>query len=184
MAIPKHAKRVYKGKIFEVYHWRQKMFDGSFETFEAVKRQGTVVIIPTFKNKIVVLKQKEPHTGWHYSTPAGRMDVTGETPKQAALRELLEETGMKPKKIKLWKVIDKGGKIYWKIYVYIARDCRIVSGQKLDVGEKIEVQYYTFEQFLMLFGQPKRHIEESLWDAFRARFDKKYKKYFKKMVFG
>ncbi len=38
MKIPPNAKRVFKGIIFDVYQWQQKMFDGSKETFEMLKR--------------------------------------------------------------------------------------------------------------------------------------------------
>ncbi len=184
MPIPKHAKQVFKGQIFDVYHWRQKMFDGTFQTFEGVKRQGTVVIIPTVKEKIVILKQKQPNTGWFYSTPAGRMDIPGETPKAAALRELLEETGMKPQKLKLWKKVNKGGKLDWDIYVFIAQNCEKASSQKLDPGEKIKVGFMTFEQFLKLSDHPTRHIDETIIDMFRARIDKSYKKQLKKTIFN
>ncbi len=183
--IPRHAKLVFKGLLFEIYHWQQKMFDGSFETFEAVKRKHrTVVIIPTVKNKIVVLRQKQPNTKWFYCTPSGRMDVPKESPKACALRELLEETGMKPESIKLWKKIIRNGKIQHTIYFFIARNCQVVTGQKLDAGEKIKVEYFSFDKFLKITDRPIRHIEESLWDMFRARLNKKYRGNFKKVIFG
>ena len=69
------------------------MFDGSYKIFEGVKRQNTVVIIATVKNKVVVLKQKQPGTKWYLTNPAGRMDIPNEKPADAAKRELLEETG-------------------------------------------------------------------------------------------
>ena len=43
--IPKDARCVFKGVIFEVWQWEQKMFDGSMATFERIKRPDTVVII-------------------------------------------------------------------------------------------------------------------------------------------
>ena len=41
--LPKNAKRVFKGKIFDVYQWDQKMFDNSVEIFEKMKRTDTNV---------------------------------------------------------------------------------------------------------------------------------------------
>src|SRR5215467_9321922 len=32
--IPEHAERVFQGKIFDVYQWPQKLYDGSTATFE------------------------------------------------------------------------------------------------------------------------------------------------------
>ena len=185
MSIPKHAKRVFKGKIFEIYQWRQKMFDGSVEIFEKARRPDTVIVIATMGSKLVCLKQKQP-TGWFMSTPSGRMDVPGETPKQAALRELLEETGMKPKKLIFWKKMPKYGKVLSNIYFFIARDCEKVTTQKLDPGEKIQVKLLNFEEFLKLpdTEADSHWLGETLIDMYKARLDKKYKKYLKNAYFG
>ena len=37
MKVPKQAKRVFKGVIFDVYQWEQEMFDGTKEIFEKLK---------------------------------------------------------------------------------------------------------------------------------------------------
>ena len=59
--IPKHAKRVFKGVIFDVYQWKQKMYDGSFKTFEKIKRPDTVIVFPVLDNgKILLTKQSQP----------------------------------------------------------------------------------------------------------------------------
>ncbi len=162
------------------------MFDGSYQIFERIQRPNTVIIIPSIKNKLVCLKQKQPGTNWFMSTPAGRMDVPGEKPKAAALRELLEETGMAPKKIFLWKTIKHTGKIRQNVYFFIARDCQKVTSQKLDPGEKIQVKMLSFKEFLKLSDDPKNHrwLGESLIDMFKARINPKYKKYLKKVFFG
>ena len=182
--IPKHAKKVFQGDIFSVYQWQQKMFDGSYKTFERAKRQDSVVIIATVKNKIVLLKQMQPGTKWFYCTPSGRMDIPGEKPITAAKRELLEETGMVAKKFFLWKKVESEGKVSSTIYFYIARDCKKISEQKLDAGEKIKVGFITFDEYLKLSDNPQSHIGESVNDMFKARLDKKYKNYLKKTIFG
>ena len=183
--IPSRAKRVFKAKIFDVYQWRQKMFDGSYETFEFVQRPDTVIVLATVKNKLVILKQKQPNTNWYYSSPAGRMDVPGETPKQAALRELLEETGMRPEKIIHWKTIKHRGKIRQNVYFYIAKNCKKVTGQKLDPGEKIEVKLMGFDSFLNLVQSSiNRHwLAEMLVDIYQAKLYPKYKKTLRNLIF-
>lgn len=164
------------------------MFDGSYEIFEKVKRQDTVIVIATFKNKIVLLKQKQPNTGWYYSTPAGRMDIPGEKPLAAAKRELLEETGMVAKKIFFWKKYTNTGKVMHTVYFYIARDCKKIATQKLDPGEKIKVESISFDGYLKLADDKRMTIrsfmQESLIDIYKARLDPKYKKYLKKVIFG
>jgi ADP-ribose pyrophosphatase len=160
------------------------MFDGSFQTFERIKRQDTVIIIATVKNKLVLLKQKQPRTKWFYCTPSGRMDVPGEKPLAAAKRELREETGMAAKKIFLWKKTILKGKVESTIYSFIARDCRVIGKQSLDSGEKIKVKLISFEDYLKLSDDPLSDMELSLIDMFKARLDKKYKVYLKKTIFG
>ena len=58
---PDSAKLMFKGVIFEVYQWQQQMYDGSTETFEALKRPDTVSIIPVTKDKkFIILRQEQP----------------------------------------------------------------------------------------------------------------------------
>lgn len=49
--LPKNAKIVNKGIIFDTYHWEQEQFDGSIKIFEAIKRNPTVQIFAITKEK-------------------------------------------------------------------------------------------------------------------------------------
>lgn len=49
--IPKEATKVFEGRIYDVYQWPQKMFDGSTETFEMLGRADTVKIIALVNEK-------------------------------------------------------------------------------------------------------------------------------------
>ena len=61
--IPESAKKVFTGKLFDVYQWEQELFDGSTTTFEKVKTKDIVSIIPvTTDGKIMICKQKQPAT--------------------------------------------------------------------------------------------------------------------------
>lgn len=181
--LPKKAKKVFTGVIHDTYQWQQKMFDGSYATFEMIKRQGSVVIIPVVKDKIVILKQKQPGTNWFYDVPAGRRDVPGETPRQTALRELKEETGLKPKKLKLWYKQSKSSKVIHNVYVYIAYDCEQKWEQSLDSGEKIQVKSVTFDQFLKLSDLPTFRAKELTIEMLRARLNPKKKKQLRQLFF-
>ncbi len=184
MPIPKHAKKVFKGIIFDVYQWPQKMFDGSFETFERAVRQNTVVIIPIVEGKIATVKQKQPGTDWFYDLPSGRMDKPGESPKNAAIRELLEETGLKSNSIRLWRTYSPSGKVSQKVYFFIAQDCKKVGLQKLDPGEKIEVIYKTFDEFLKLTDNERCFYGPLMIDALLARIHRQNYMYLKKSFFS
>jgi hypothetical protein len=61
--MPQDAKKVFEGIIYDVYHWQQKQFDGSFKAFEKIKRKDTVqCVVVRDDKKIILLKQYHP--GW------------------------------------------------------------------------------------------------------------------------
>jgi ADP-ribose pyrophosphatase len=182
--IPKNAKRVFRGVIFEVYQWKQKMFDGSYAVFEKLKRPNAVNVVPVVGNKIMILKQRQPD--WRKDkvcVAGGRID-NKEKPLVAAKRELFEETGYVSKDWILWKEMNPNGKIVWKIYTFIARNCINMQEPQLDAGEKIKTKLITFEEFLKLAEEPTFYEGELKSSLTRARYDKKYKKELRKLFFG
>jgi ADP-ribose pyrophosphatase len=87
--LPKHAKKVFEGIIFDVYQWEQKMFDGTTQTFEKLKRPDTVTVIPiTHDGMIMLTKQEQPGKQAFVGAAGGRVDY-GEGIIEAAKRELL-----------------------------------------------------------------------------------------------
>lgn len=150
--IPEEAERVFEGKIYEVYQWPQKMFDGSFETFEMLRRPDTVKIIPIVtaeearklgfgadEPQLIVTKQEQPRKDCFYDYPGGRMDEEDADELVAAKRELLEETGLSFQNWKLVKVEQPFNKIDWLVYTFVATGLLGQTEQSLDAGEKIEV---------------------------------------------
>lgn len=146
--IPAHAERVFKGEIFEVYHWQQPLFDGSTATFEKIKRADTVGVIPiTAAGKLIISRQAQPGTKPYLGTLGGRIDE-GESPEAAAKRELLEESGLVAETLTLWSAEQIMEKIDWAIYTFVAKGCRQVAEQTLDAGEDISLMEVTFDEFL------------------------------------
>jgi 8-oxo-dGTP pyrophosphatase MutT (NUDIX family) len=182
--IPKHAKKVFDGEFFRVMQWEQKMFDSTTRTFEAASHPDGVTVIATVKDKIVILKQRQPHTKWYYTLPGGIIDNADESPKHAALRELIEETGLKPKTIKYWQTFKRGWRVDANIHIFIAKDCKEVTGQSLDGGEEIQVELVSFEHFLKLSDESTFHNRDLIIEMLRARLHKDKKEAFKKLIFG
>ncbi|MEW5956033.1 MAG: NUDIX hydrolase, partial [Candidatus Micrarchaeota archaeon] len=151
MKIPKHAKRVFKGIIYNVYHWKQKTFNGGYATFEGLKRRNTCQVIALLNGKIVVCEHKLlSHPGEKiYGLPGGRQD-TGEKPLETAKRELLEETGLSSSDWKLFKTLEPRGEIDHSVFVFIARNCRKTAQPKQDSSEKIKHGLLSFNKFLAL----------------------------------
>ena len=155
MKLPKQAKKIFTGIIFDVYHWPQKMYDGTTKTFEMIKRPNTVQILATSGTDIFICKQIQPHhKKYLYSLFGGRVDK-GETALQAAKRELLEESGLVSKDWELIKTYEPHNEIDWTIHFYIARNCQKISEQNLDSGEKIIIKKINFDEFCSLLIDQK-----------------------------
>lgn len=144
------------------------MFDGSFETFEMLKRVNTVEIIATSGDKIYLSHQSQPNKSDFYSLLGGRAEE-GEDPLVTAKRELLEESGLSSDKWELLKVSQPMHKIDWEIYTYIAKDCKKVAEQKLDAGEQIEIIECTFDEFIEIVLSDKYWGNELILDVLRMK---------------
>ncbi|MCR4329389.1 MAG: NUDIX hydrolase [Candidatus Roizmanbacteria bacterium] len=148
--IPPHATRVFKGKMLDVYHWEQKMFDGTTAIFEKIKRVDTVNVLPiTNDQKIVITHQEQPGIDPFIGSIGGRLDLE-ENPLEAAKRELLEEAGMVSDTWQFWMSVQPSSVMDWAIFTFIAKKCRVVKPQNLDSGEKISLKMVTFDEYLKI----------------------------------
>lgn len=181
MKIPKHAKKVFTGKIFDVYQWPQKMFDDSVETFERLRRPSSLSTIAVVGNKILVNYEQQPGSKREYTLPAGRQNMN-ESPLKGAKRELLEETGFGSKNWELYKKYNSITKLDWTCYYYIARDCKLLQKPKLDPGERIDVEKVSFDEFIDVI------LSDNFWgidfalDIAKMKLNGKLKD-FKKLLF-
>ena len=166
--IPKHAERVFRGKIFEVWQWEQQLFDGSLVVFEKLKRDDTVNVLPVVQGKILLTEQEQPGMEPFIGAAGGRIDE-GETPLEAAERELLEETGHEADEFVLWDAVQQYDKIDWAIYTFVARGCRKVADLRLDSGEKIRLRPVTFDEFLEIVATDRYRDGEIALKIFRGR---------------
>lgn len=182
--LPANSKMVFKGKIFDVWQWEQKMYDGTIEIFEKLRRPNTAQVITVVGDKILIQTQEQPDRKKSFnSIPGGRCDGD-EDPLAAAKRELLEETGYVSDDWELWREENPAVKIIWTVYTYVARNCRYEQLPHLDAGEKIATRLVSFDEFLMLSEDPSFYERKDLCCALiRARFDKKYREEFRKLLF-
>lgn len=169
MKIPAAAKRVFKGVIFDVYQWEQDMFDGTTQTFEAMKRPDTAVVLPLADGQVFYSVQEQPGKKPFHALFGGRVEE-GENPLAGAKRELLEESGLASDDWRELMVWHAPGKLDWTVYYYLARDCQKVADPQLDGGEKIDVRSCTPEEFLRdIVSRPdfyETELKGSVYSAF------------------
>ncbi len=174
MKIPKEAKLVFKGVIYNVYQWQQKMLDGSFQTFEAVDRPNSVIVLPTRNNKLLIAKETQPFKGTFWGFFGGQIEE-GETPLNAAKRELQEETGLESKDWEKLFHYDMPG-MQWRLTYYAARDCQATTRSKEnktnDPGEKIEIHEINFKD-LPIYLTKDNWRDKLLRYTFLSNIDKK-----------
>lgn len=154
--IPDHAKLVFKGVLHHIYQWEQEVFDGSFQTFEAIKKNDSVTIVAVVGDKIIINNEEQPGKPPFLALPGG-MGEEGSSPLEDAKRELLEETGYESDDWIEWFSSDvlNHGKIEWNNHFFVARNCKKTGEPHLDPGEKIEVTLVTFDGFLEFRNNPK-----------------------------
>lgn len=163
--LPENAKLVFRGELWEVYQWPQKMFDGSMATFEGLKsRKNSAKIIAISDGKIVMSKERGPNDeNAHYALLGGGID-SNESPLNTAKRELLEEAGLKSEEWEEIAVIDvlNYPRIEFYVYIFLARNCIKIAAQKLDRGEEIELEAVDFNNFISNLRSDKERFGSSL----------------------
>ena len=127
---------------------------------------GTLIIE---NGRVLLVKRGHPPLQGEWSIPGGALEV-GETLREAAAREALEETGLGVEATELLGVYDRvlrdpeGRTLYH--YVLIDFLCRRIKGEILAAGDADEVRWYTPEE------AAKLPLAEDTADVIRLAFTK------------
>ena len=138
------SEMIYQGPVFGLRRDEVIEPTGLRTKREVITHPGSVVVLPVLPDGRIVMIQQYRHATKQYlwELVAGRMEP-GEDPKQAAARELAEETGYRAKNLKVFLyVFPTPGFLEEKMFLLLASDC--VPGQASpEDDEKIVSAVYT-----------------------------------------
>ena len=116
---------------------------------EYIEHPNAVIILPLLQdNRVVLLRQFRPVVGeFLYELPAGKIEK-GETPREAAFRELEEETGFRATTMELLgEHYPSPGVLTEKYYSFLATGLK-PSVRKLDKDEVIEIKIVSLKDLI------------------------------------
>jgi ADP-ribose pyrophosphatase len=116
------SKLVYEGPVFGIRRDEVLEPTGLRTTREVITHPGSVVVLPVLPDGKIVLVRQYRHATRQFlwELVAGRIDA-GEAPRQAAKRELIEETGYRAKRFRIFlDVFPAPGFLEERMYILLA----------------------------------------------------------------
>ncbi|MHC4080129.1 MAG: NUDIX hydrolase [Planctomycetota bacterium] len=153
--MPGHVdvRTTHRGRLLrvDVLSWTDT--DGRAVEREVVHHPGAVLVVPRLEDeRLVLVRNERVAVDAHLlELPAGKLEP-GEAPQAAASRELEEETGYRPGRIRaLGEFYTSPGFCDELMRVFVADQLEPV-GQKLEPGENIEVQVIARSEVMAMIG--------------------------------
>ncbi len=138
---------VYEGPVFGIRRDQVIEPSGVRTTREVITHPGSVVVLPVLPDGRIVLIQQYRYAARQYlwELVAGRIDP-GETPKEAAARELIEETGFRAKRLRVFlDVFPTPGFLEERMFILLAEG--LTAGEaEPEEDEKIISRAYSRKQ--------------------------------------
>ena len=146
----------YEGVIVDVRMDKVKLLDDTVTNREVVEHPGGVAIFAIDEeNRVVMVRQyRYPVGEVTLELPAGKLEP-GEDPRESALRELEEETGIRPGRVTYMGLSYSSPGIFTeRIHLYLAQD--LVQGQSHpDEGEFVDVVRLPLSELLDMIRDNK-----------------------------
>lgn len=141
--------QIYNGKTISLRVDTVETKNKGYQKREIVEHKGAVGILAiNEKNEVILIKQFRKTVEKHlWEIPAGKIEQ-GENPKDAAIRELKEETGYVAKNVKLInKFYTSPGFSNQKVYLYLATDLE-KTDEEFESMKYIETHLIDFNEAL------------------------------------
>jgi len=147
---------IYKGPVFGVRRDEVLEPGGIRTTREVVTHPGSVVVLPLLPDGRILLVRQYRHATRQFlwELVAGRIE-RGENPRQAAARELLEETGYRAKRYRVFlDIFPTPGFLEERMYILLAQG--LTSGDaRPEEDEKISSRVFNRSQLRQMIRRGK-----------------------------
>ena len=137
------SKIVYEGPVFGIRRDELVEPGGVRTTREMITHSGSVVVLPVLPDGRVLLVRQYRHAARQvlWELVAGRVDE-GESPRKAAARELIEETGYRAKRFRIFlDLFPSPGFLEERMFILLAEGLSEGIAQP-EEDEKIESRVY------------------------------------------
>ncbi len=153
MRIPEAAEAVHEGRFLSLYRWEVADYEGKAQNWEAVRRPEMAQAVAVSDGLLVWLEESQPAVGPYANLVGGYLEA-GESPLEAARRELREETGLEAAAWEKLAVLEGIGNVCFRLTLFVARGCRPVGEARPEGGERIRMMACDFDAFLRVLARP------------------------------
>jgi ADP-ribose pyrophosphatase len=162
-------RSVFDGRVVKLSVDRVRLPDGRLSELEMIRHPGAaaVVVLDDGGHVLLVRQYRYATSGWLLEIPAGKLDG-GELPEACAVREVEEETGLRPAELtSLGWVWTTPGFTDEKIWLFLARDLT-PSRQALQTDEVLTVERVPLAQAVEMAASGELHDAKSVCALLRA----------------
>ena len=132
-------------------------------TADKIKRTDCVGVICFKDDQVLLIRRKNPPRAGEWSLPGGRIEI-GESEEAAALRELIEETGVRATLGPKVEVIDADFEGFsYRLHDFVAT---WMQGVPVGADDALEAQFWPMTKIASLKMWPK--TEQAIRDAYSA----------------
>jgi ADP-ribose pyrophosphatase len=157
------SKVIYQGRVFGVRRDEVLEPGGLRTTREVITHPGSVVVLPVLPDRRIVLIRQYRHATRQFlwELVAGRIDH-GENPRQAAARELIEETGYRAKRFRIFlDVFPTPGFLEERMYILLAQGITVGEAEPED-DEQITSRAFTRRELENMIRRGRLHDAKSI----------------------
>jgi ADP-ribose pyrophosphatase len=154
---------IYKGPIFGIRRDEVIEPSGVHATREVITHPGSVVVLPVLPDGRILMIRQYRHAARQYlwELVAGRIDAA-EKPRQAAARELIEETGYRARKFRIFlDVFPTPGFLEERMFILLAEGLTAGVAEPED-DEKIVSRVYSRKQLEEMIRRGKLRDAKSI----------------------